>query len=171
MALVQLRSEEQFSSPIRLRMFLKLTMLIMQSYLQRKIPPPPDFMALRDKSRMYVVNASDPKWRWEELLAGIVRLRGDMRKGVGKMEVLERVREMEREWAEVGGIMCCLDGVKKAALLDGDEDWNYGRISLRNSLRLVRGFLDEILQECKGRMADKDTNLDTKAQAIPEIPC
>jgi hypothetical protein len=61
--------------------------------------------------------------------------------------------------------------VRKAVLLDGDEDWNYGRISLRNSLRLVKGFLDEILQECEGMMADKDTILDTKAQAIPEIPC
>jgi hypothetical protein len=153
-------------------MFLKLTMLIMQNCLQRKIPPPKDFMALRDKSRMYVVNTSDPKWRWEGLLAGIVRLRGDMRKGVGKGEVLERVKEMEKEWREVGEIMCCLDGVGKVVLLDedGDEDWNYGRISLRRSLRLVRGFLDEILQECEGRMVDNDADLDSNAQATPEFP-
>lgn len=169
MALVQLRSEEQFSSPIRLRMFLKLTLLILQNCLQRKIPPPPEFMALREKSRLYVVNERDPRWRWGELLAGIVRLREDMSTGVGKTEVLERVREMEREWAEVGGIMCCLDGVGKVVLLDGEDDWNCGRIRLRSSLRLVRGFLDEILMECGG-MEDKDGDLDTKAQTTPEFP-
>jgi hypothetical protein len=166
MALVQLRSEEQFSSPVRLRMFLKLTLLILQNCLQRKIPPSPDFLVLREKSRLYVVNERDPRWRWGELLAGIVRLREDMREGVGDMEVLERVREMEKEWAEVGGIMCCLDGVG-VKLMDANEEVHCGSIRLRSSLRLVRGFLNDILQECEGKMADSDT----KAQAIPEIPC
>jgi hypothetical protein len=151
-------------------MFLKLTLLILQNCMQRKISPSPDFMALREKSRLYVVNEKDPRWRWGELLAGIVRLREDMSRGVGKGEVLERVREMEREWAEVGGIMCCLDGMG-VKLMDANEEVHCGSIRLRSSLRLVRGFLDEILQECEGRMADKDADLDMKAQAITEIPC
>ena len=117
-----------------------------------------------------MVNEKDPRWRWGELLAGIVRLREDMSRGVGKGEVLERVREMEREWAEVGGIMCCLDGMG-VKLMDANEEVHCGSIRLRSSLRLVRGFLDEILQECEGRMADKDADLDMKAQAITEIPC
>jgi hypothetical protein len=168
MALVQLRSEEQFSSPIRFRMFLKLTLLILQNCLQRKISPSPDFIALREKSRLYVVNERDPRWRWGELLAGIVKLREDMRRGLENMEVLDRVTEMEREWAEVGGIMCYLDGME-VKLMDANEEVHCGSIRLRSSLRLVRGFLDEILQECEGGMVDKDSNLDTKAQAITEV--
>ena len=123
-------------------------------------------MALREKSRLYVVNERDPRWRWGELLAGIVRLREDMSRGLENMEVLDRVMEMEKEWAEVGGIMCCLDGME-VKLMDVNEEVHCGSIRLRSSLRLVRGSLDEILQECEGKMA----NLDTKAQAIPEIPC
>ena len=166
MALVKLRGEEQFSNPVRLRMFLKLSLLILQNCLQRNIPPCEDFMALREKSRKFM-DEKDPRWRWGELMANIALLREDMK--VGDEGVLERLREMEREWREVGRIMCDLDGEGVIlASVDDDEPVHCGSIRLRTGLRVVRGYLDEILHDCEGRMVarERDSCLDTQAQAM-----
>jgi hypothetical protein len=166
MALVKLRGEEQFSNPLRLRMFLKLSLLILQNCLQRNIAPPEDFVLLREKSRRFM-DEKDPRWRWGELCLGIGRLRGDLKMGrvVG---VKERLEGMEREYNEVGVIMCKLDG-KEITLVD--EPVNSGIVRLRTSLLVVRGYLDEILREFEERMArrDLDSCLDTQAQAIPDF--
>jgi hypothetical protein len=156
-ALVHLRGQKQFNSPIGLRMFAQLSSILFISCAQCSVRVPAGVIALRDQYKLYL-DAADPGWLVSEAMVQYVGLRADISEGI-LSQPAEIIAEAKRQddlckslsetialrWPYetyfTGDTESAFGGVFHASAID------YKALQFWNSLRCGRIMLNEMIRE------------------------